>query len=101
MSEVVRVATASEIAEGQSKMVEIQGRQIALFRIDGELYAIDNICKHRGGPLHEGEIDGKSVLCPWHGWAYDVTSGECLEDSECSVDRFAVKVDGDDVLIEL
>ncbi len=101
MGNFVRAAAVSEVQEGQSKLVEINGRQIALFKIDGAFYAIDNICKHRGGPLHEGEIDGKCVLCPWHGWAYDVTSGECLEDSECNVDRFDLKVEGDELLIAI
>jgi NAD(P)H-dependent nitrite reductase small subunit len=100
MAEFVRVAALAEIPVGQGKTVEAGGRQIAVFNCDGELYAIDNTCKHKGGPLGEGEVDGKTVTCPWHGWAYDLSSGECLEDSECSVEKFEVKVDGGEVLVK-
>jgi len=99
MANFVRVAAVSEIPSGQGKTVEVQGKQVAVFNHDGSFYAIDNVCKHRGGPLGEGELDGKNVICPWHGWMYDVTSGECLDDPECAVERFEVKVEGDGVLV--
>ena len=47
----------------------------ALFNVDGGFYAINDVCGHRGGPLGEGELDGKTVICPWHGWRWDVTTG--------------------------
>src|SRR5512144_1263162 len=101
MSEYARVAALADIPQGQGKTVEIGGRQIALFNHGGQVYAIDNICKHQGGPLGEGELDGTTVLCPLHGWAYDSTSGECLEDSACSVDKFEVKVEGGEVWVKV
>ena len=97
MSDFVKIAAVADIPAGAGRTVEVNGRQIAVFNSDGEFYAIDNICKHKGGPLGEGELDGKTVLCPLHGWAYDIRSGECLEDSECSVDKFEVKVEGGEV----
>ncbi len=94
MSEFVRVASAEEIPAGGGMAVEVRGRVIALFHArDGKFYAIDNACRHQGGPLAEGEVDGHTVFCPLHGWAYDITTGECLEDSERSVERFEVKVE--------
>jgi nitrite reductase (NADH) small subunit len=101
MADFVRVAATSEIPVGQGKTLEVGGKQIAVFNCDGTFYAIDNICKHRGGPLGEGELDGVNVICPWHGWTYDVTSGACLEEDDCAVDKFEVKVEGDDVLVAL
>lgn len=99
MANFVRVAATSEIPAGQGKTVEVGGKQIAVFNLDGAFYAIDNICKHRGGPLGEGEVDGTSVICPWHGWTYNITSGECLDEQDCAVDKYEVKVEGDAVMV--
>ena len=101
MASFVKVAGVGEIAPGTGKTVEAGGREIAVFNVAGQFFAIDNACKHRGGPLGEGELDGTTVTCPLHAWTYDVTSGECFDDPSCAVDRFAVKVEGDDVLIEV
>jgi len=101
MANFVRVAATAEIPAGQGKTVEVSGKQIAVFNCDGAFYAIDNICKHRGGPLGEGELDGMNVICPWHGWTYNVTNGECLDEPGCHVDKYDVRVEGDDVLIAL
>ena len=78
MAGFVKVAKTDEIAAGQGKMVEVSGKKIALFNVEGSFYAIDDTCTHRGGPLSEGSLDGKEVTCPWHGAIYDVTSGEVL-----------------------
>jgi nitrite reductase/ring-hydroxylating ferredoxin subunit len=99
MAEFVRVASRNEIPAGEGRVFEIKGRQVAVFNTGGTLHAIDNICKHQGGPLAEGEVDGTVVACPWHGWTYDVTTGLSPDDPDCSVDRFEVRVEGDDVLV--
>ncbi len=99
MANFVRVAATSEIPAGQGKAVEVNGKTIAVFNCDGAFYAIDNTCKHQGGPLGEGELEGTTVICPWHGWTYDVTTGVSPDDSDCAVDRYEVKVDGDNVLV--
>jgi nitrite reductase (NADH) small subunit len=64
MAEYVKVAQANEIEPNQGKLVELQGKKIALFNVDGRFHAIDNTCTHRGGPLSEGELDGDEVTCP-------------------------------------
>jgi nitrite reductase (NADH) small subunit len=99
MARFVRVAATTEIPAGQGKTVEVDGKQIAVFNCDGTFYAIDNTCKHQGGPLGEGELDGTVVTCPWHGWTYDVTTGASPDDESCSVDRYEVKIDGDGVMV--
>src|SRR3970040_849289 len=78
MAGFVEGARADEIFSGQGKMVEVSGKKIALFNVEGSFHAIDNTCTHRGGPLSEGVLDGKQVTCPLHGAIYDVTSGEVL-----------------------
>jgi nitrite reductase/ring-hydroxylating ferredoxin subunit len=67
MPEYVKVAQASELEPNHGKLVEVQGKKIALFNLDGKFHAIDNTCTHRGGPLSEGELEGDEVTCPWHG----------------------------------
>ena len=64
MPEYVRVAQASELEPNHGKLVEVQGKKIALFNVDGKFHAIDNTCTHRGGPLSEGELEGDEVTCP-------------------------------------
>ena len=99
MAVLTRVATKSEVPPGTGKVVEAGGKAIALFNCDGAFYAIENTSRHRGGPLGEGMVSNKTVTCPWHGWEYDVTSGECQMDRSIKVQRFDVKVQGDDVLV--
>jgi nitrite reductase (NADH) small subunit len=101
MGTFMKVAKVGEIAPGQGKTVEVAGRDVAIFNVNGSFHAIDNTCKHRGGPLGEGELDGTVVTCPLHAWTYDVTSGECFDDPSCAVEVFAVKIEGDDVLVEV
>lgn len=101
MPEFVRVATIEEIAPGKSKLIEIAGKEIALFNIDGAFHAIDNSCTHVGGPLCEGELDGCEVICPWHGAAFDVTSGQAVGPPAFEpVKRYNLRVNGAEIEIE-
>jgi len=99
MANFVRVAVAAEIPAGQGKTVDVNGKEIAVFNQAGTFYAIDNTCKHQGGPLGEGDLEGTIVTCPWHGWTYDVTSGVSPDDPDCHVDSFEVKVEGGEVFV--
>lgn len=101
MTNFVRVAATSDIPVGQGRTIEVNGKHIAVFNVEGTFHAIDNTCKHRGGPLGEGELEGTTVACPWHGWTYNVTSGECFDDPSCTLDRFAVKIEGDALMVEV
>jgi nitrite reductase (NADH) small subunit len=101
MANFVRVAAVSEIPIGQGKTVEIDGKAIAVFNCKGAFYAIDNTCKHEGGPLGEGELAGTVVTCPWHGWTYDVTTGVSPDDPDCAVESYEVKVEGGDILVNV
>ncbi len=100
MSNFIKVATVADVPEGAGKTVEVAGKQIALFNVGGKFYAIDNACKHRGGPLGEGEVDGSTVICPWHGWEYDVTTGANLDDASVKLGCYPVKVENTDIMIE-
>jgi len=101
MAKVVKVADVTDLSPGQGKVVHVEGQDIALFNVDGAIHAIHNTCLHRGGPLGQGELEGTTVTCPWHGWQYDVTTGNNIRNQTVKVASFPVKVDGSDVLVEL
>ena len=90
-----------DLAAGSGKTVDVNGKAVAVFNVEGTFYAIDDTCVHRGGPLGEGEVDGKIVACPWHGWRYDVTTGVNQMNPAVTVAKYAVKVEGDDVLVSV
>ena len=97
-----RIAGKTDLEPGERRIVEAGGREVALFNVDGTFHAIENTCCHRGGPLGDGEVNGNVVACPWHGWEFDVTTGKCAApDPTQSVEVFAVRVEGDDVHVDL
>jgi nitrite reductase/ring-hydroxylating ferredoxin subunit len=98
----VKVATTSELSPGQTKKVELGGKTIALFNIGGSYHAIDDTCPHRGGPLSEGEVEGNTVTCPWHGAKLDVTTGGVLGGpARVGVSSYHVRVNGSDLELEV
>lgn len=102
MAEFVKVARTEDVAPGQGKMVEVNGKKIAVFNVEGAYYAIDDTCTHHGGPLSEGELAGKEVTCPWHGAIFDVTTGEVLgPPAPKGVSRYNVRVSGNDSEVEV
>lgn len=79
MGQFVPVARVNDIPDGTGREVTVQGRVLAVYQVSGQFYALDGICPHAGGPLGEGDLNGCVVTCPWHGWQFDVTTGEhCL-----------------------
>ena len=103
MSEFIKVANISDVPVGQAVIVEVSGRSIALFNVNGQFYALDNVCPHRGGPLGEGFVDrnNMTVQCPWHGWIYSLATGASPIDSMARVEKFDVIVEGDEVRVSL
>ncbi len=101
MAGFVKVARTEDLAPGGGKMVEVNGKKIALFNVEGQYYAIDDTCTHRGGPLSEGALGGRAVTCPWHGAVFDVTTGEALgPPASKGVARYNVRVSGEDIEVE-
>ena len=101
MPNFVKVASTSDLNPGENKVVELNGEQVALFNVDGEFFAINNTCRHKGGPLGEGFLEGDVVTCPLHGWRYNVKSGSCITIPNQHVASYQVKVEGNDVLVSL
>lgn len=95
-----KVAERSDIPPGSGKLViGAADKPMALFNIDGEFFAINHICPHRGGPLADGRLEGSIVTCPWHGWTFDVRTGEPDHPGGHSVAAYAVKIEGSDVYV--
>jgi 3-phenylpropionate/trans-cinnamate dioxygenase ferredoxin component len=102
MGKFVKVATTDEMAEQPVRCVEVDGSKIALFDVQGEIFALSDTCTHRGGPLSEGELAGTTVTCPWHGAQFDVRTGGVLgPPAATGVKSYPVKVTGKDIVIEI
>ncbi|MFO0701036.1 MAG: Rieske (2Fe-2S) protein [Nitrospira sp.] len=101
MGEYITVAAVSDIPPGTGRTVEIAGVWVALFNVDGTFYAIDNACPHAGGPLGEGKLRGTDVECPWHGWKFNVVSGERIGNPNFQVPRCDVQIVDDQIRIRL
>ena len=99
MAEFVHAAKLSELPPGSGRTGDVSGIAVALFNVPGTIYAIDNTCRHRGGPLGEGLLEGKVVTCPWHMWEYDVSTGEFTGNREIKVATYAVQVEGDEIKV--
>ncbi len=101
MGKLTKVAQTTDIEPGQGKVIEAEGKTLAVFNVGGTFYAVDNTCLHRGGPLGEGELDDKIVTCPWHGWQYDVSTGQNAMNPAVKVASYPVKVEGGAVFVEV
>lgn len=102
MAEFWKAARTEDVPSGQGKMVKAGGKHIALFNINGNYYAIDDTCTHRGGPLSQGETAGTTVTCPWHHARFDLRTGAAVSPpAEVGVSRYNVRVVGNDIEIEV
>lgn len=97
----VVVGRVGDFTPGRGKMVVVNGRHVALFRLGDDFHALDNLCLHRGGPLCDGPIANHVVTCPWHGWSYQITTGMMVQDPRVGVSKHDVRIDGDTILVRL
>ena len=97
----VKVGKLADVPDGTAKVYEVQGKAIAVCNVDGDLYAIDDVCTHDGGSLDQGHLEGYEIECPRHGARFDVRSGEVtVEPAVIPVDTFSVRLVGDDIEIQ-
>ena len=102
MAKFVKVATVGELLSGSAKQIEVEGKKIALFNLQGQYFAIDNACTHVGGSLAEGTIVEDRVICPWHGANFSLKTGEALTPPAGeAVATYKVRVQGSDLEIEI
>ena len=96
----VKVCKVSDIKEGEGKLVQANGKQIAVFKKDGKFFAIDNTCPHMGGSLCDGDIDNEEVTCPLHMWKFNIKTGENTMPGIGKIGSYKVEVQGSDLVIE-
>ena len=102
MSGPRRVASLDEVPAGQPTLVDLDSTRIVLARVGHAVYACGDVCAHRGGPLSQGKLSGHRLACPWHGWMYDVRTGQCLFPGRGhAVPVYPARIDGDAVVVEL
>lgn len=97
-----RVASIDDVPVGAGVLVERDGLAMALFNAGGgRFYAVSPVCPHEGGPLAEGWVEGGTVICPWHGFDFDLTTGRCLVDPDLAVAVYPVRVVDNAVEVDL
>src|SRR4051812_29945765 len=102
MPDFVKVARSSEVPDPGKLLVEVDDRMVALFRVGGKFFALDDVCTHDGGPLAEGELCGYEIACPRHGAKFDIRDGRALTmPATKATVAHEVKVAGDEVYVRL
>jgi len=98
----VKLTSESELpGAGEAKEFELGGKVVCVANVNGTITAMDNVCLHMGGPLGQGYIEGDKIVCPWHGWEYDLKTGAMGDDPKSKLAVYPIKVENGDVLIEL
>ena len=101
MTEFVKVATTADLAPGERLFYDFDEETIILFNVNGEYYAIADLCSHDDGPLADGKLDGYSVECPRHGACFDIRNGKVLQlPATKPIPSYQVKVENGDILVE-
>jgi len=99
---ILRAASVDEIPVGQGKTIEVHGVELAIFNGgSGRYYASSPSCPHEDGPLGDGVLHGDTIICPWHGFDFDVATGACRVDPDLSIRLYPVRVEGTDLFVEL
>jgi nitrite reductase (NADH) small subunit/3-phenylpropionate/trans-cinnamate dioxygenase ferredoxin subunit len=101
MTEFVRAMAASELPPGQCRELVVGGLAIAIYNVGGTFHATSNLCLHRGGPLGQGMLDGQVVMCPWHAWSWDVTTGENTANGTLKMACYEVRVEDGEVYVKV
>lgn len=92
MARFLPVLPLADLPGGRGRCVAAGRRDVALFRVETEVFAIDNSCPHRGGPLSEGDLSGCVVYCPLHAWSFDLRTGVSPSNSRAKVGTYPVRV---------
>lgn len=96
-----RCGSIDTIPPGACRSVETEVGWVALYNVNGEIFATEDACPHAGGPLGEGQLTGDCVACPWHGWRFNVKTGVRVENADFRVQCFAVRIEDGEIVLEL
>lgn len=99
---LVKVCALEDLPIGLGRAFNIGGRTLALFRTrGGRIFAVDNRCPHKGGPLAEGMLAGDAVVCPLHAFRFELANGTCDQPGTCPIATYPVTQEADDVFVSL
>ena len=101
MAEWTKVASAGALTPGAAMKLEVNGRELALYNVDGKFFCTSKICPLQGASLSEGMLVGNSIVCPWHAWVFDVTTGQSPVNPRAKIPCMQTKVEGNDVYVNL
>ena len=101
VSRFVKAAKTAEVNPGNSINAKLEGHFIGIHNVDGEYYAVDNICPHVGGFLHAGQLKDGVVVCPIHQWKFNVKTGKCIWPGKCEIATYPVKVDEEHIFVDI
>jgi len=102
MATFVKIASKGELPGlDEAKEFTYGEKTICVANVEGTITAMDNVCLHRGGPMGQGLVEDGKIVCPWHGWQYDPKSGAAVHNAAARLKVYPIKVEGDDVLVEL
>ena len=109
------IAISTDLPPGERKIVEVGGREIGVFNLAGDFYALGNVCPHKGGPLCRGRLrphvvapavyeieherEDEILKCPWHQWEFDLQTGQSKADPRLRAKSYSVETAGDDLLV--
>ncbi len=94
-----KIAHTSELAVGRAQAFQINDKRIALFNVDGQFYAIDDACPHRGASLAESIAKNGKVYCSWHLFDFDLKTGACGAIPEFPVQTYELKIEGTEIFV--
>ncbi len=94
MTDWIDVCAESALADGENIIADVDGTEVAIFKLEGQFYAIEDVCTHDGAEIASGELDGDEIICPRHGARFCVKTGEvkCAPAYE-NVDTFPIRID--------
>ena len=95
------IVKIDELTAGQPYATRAGGKDLVLCRVDDEVHAVDGVCPHVGGPLGQGALHGRMLVCPWHGWEFDCTTGQHDRLAGCRLTTYAVTIREGEVLVDL
>lgn len=101
MSEFHTVCKVGELTEGEGKTVEVANKLLAVFRVDGQYFAIDDMCPHMGASLSGGYVEDGIVTCPWHAWRFRLNDGAWADSPRVKIGCYPVRIAGDQVQVSV
>jgi len=96
-----RVGSLAVLRSAGAFAATVAGRRIAVFSVGDDVVATQGRCPHAKGPIHEGAVLGEMLTCPWHGYTFNLHTGTCEDDPDLILERYDVRIDGDDILVAI